>query len=85
MQAAREQIMQLGVRVNGIHGSLQSLQRSMGGGLNLNAKFTEPAGLMDGYMKGAADALNDHDLDSAKNFMEKAERQVVILEKLLNR
>jgi eukaryotic-like serine/threonine-protein kinase len=84
MQAAREQMMQLGVRVNGIHGSLQSLQRSMGN-MNLSSKFTEPAGLMDGYMKGATDALNDHDLDSAKSFLEKAERQVVILEKLLNR
>jgi serine/threonine-protein kinase len=84
MQAAREQMMQLGVRVTGIKGSLQSLQRSMGN-MNLSSKFTEPAGLMDGYMKGATDALNDHDLDSAKSFMEKAERQVVILEKLLNR
>jgi serine/threonine protein kinase len=84
MQAAREQMMQLGVRVNGIKGSLQSMQRSMGN-MNLSSKFTEPAGLMDGYMKGATDALNDHDLDSAKSFMEKAERQVVILEKLLNR
>jgi serine/threonine protein kinase len=84
MQAAREQMMQLGVRVTGIKGSLQSLQRSMGN-MNLSSKFTEPAGLMDGYMKGAADALNDHDVDSAKSFMEKAERQVVILEKLLNR
>ena len=41
MQAAREQMMQLQVRVDGIHGSLQSLQRSMGPGLNLSAKFTE--------------------------------------------
>lgn len=77
-------MMQLGVRVTGIKGSLQSLQRSMGS-MNLSSKFTEPAGLMDGYMKGATDALNDHDVDSAKSFMEKAERQVVILEKLLNR
>ena len=36
-------------------------------------------------MKGAADALNDHDPDSAKGFLEKADRQAVILEKLLNR
>jgi eukaryotic-like serine/threonine-protein kinase len=84
MQAAREEMMQVGNRQNGIHGSLQSLQRSMGG-MNLSSKFTEPAGLMDGYMKAASDALNDHDLDSAKSFLEKAERQVVILEKLLNR
>jgi serine/threonine-protein kinase len=85
MSSAREQMMQLQNRANGIHTSLQSLQRSMGGGLNLSSKFTEPAGLMDGYLKGAADALSDRDLDSAKSFMEKAERQAAILEKLLNR
>jgi len=78
--------MQLTVRVNGIHGSLQSMQRSMASsGLNLSSKFTDPAGLMDGYMKGASDALNDHDPDSAKSFLDKAERQVMILEKLFNR
>ena len=86
MQAARERMMQLTVRVNGIHGSLQSMQRSMASsGLNLSSKFTDPAGLMDGYMKGASDALNDHDPDSAKSFLDKAERQVMILEKLFNR
>jgi hypothetical protein len=53
--------------------------------LTVRSKFTEPAGLMDGYMKGAADALSDRDLDSAKSFLEKAERQVIILEKLFNR
>src|SRR6185312_5272783 len=86
LQAAREQMMQLSIRANGIHGSLQSLQRSQAAsGLNLSSKFTEPAGLMDGYMQGAADALKANDLESSKNFLEKAERQVEILEKLLNR
>jgi hypothetical protein len=86
LQAAREEMMQLGVRANGIRGSLQSLQRSQAAsGLNLSSKFTDPEGLMDGYLKGAADALRDGDLDSAKSFLEKAERQVQILEKLLNR
>jgi hypothetical protein len=86
MQAAREQMMQLENRANGINTSLQSLQRSQqASGLNLSSKFTDPQGLMNGYIKGAADALNDHDPDSAKSFLEKAERQVAILEKLLNR
>jgi len=86
LQTAREQMMQLGVRANGINNSLQTLQRSQqASGLNLSSKFTEPQGLMNGYLKGATDALNDHDLDSAKSFLEKADRQAAILEKLLNR
>jgi hypothetical protein len=35
-------------------------------------------------MKGASDALMDGNLDSAKGFIEKAERQVEILENLFN-
>jgi serine/threonine-protein kinase len=86
LEVVREQIMQLDVRANGIRGSLDSLQRSeSASGLNLSSRFTGPAGLMDGYMKRASDALRDGNPDSAKGFLEKAERQVEILEKLFNR
>ena len=40
---------------------------------------------MDSYMRGAADALHASDAASAKDLMDKAERQVEVLEKLLNR
>jgi serine/threonine-protein kinase len=84
--AARERRAQLDARAIGIRTSLQSLQRSQAAsGLNLSARFTEPASLMDTYLKAASDALHDNDLASAKDFMDKAERQVEILEKLLNR
>jgi eukaryotic-like serine/threonine-protein kinase len=86
MMAARERRAQLEARVSGIRTSLQSLQRSQAAsGLNLSSRFTEPASLMDTYLKAASDALHDSDLASAKDFMDKAERQVEILEKLLNR
>jgi serine/threonine-protein kinase len=86
LMAARERHAQLDARASGIRGTLQSLQRSQAAsGLNLNARFTQPASLMDTYMKAASDALHDNDLASAKDFMDKAERQVEILEKLLNR
>jgi len=86
MMAARERHAQLEARAGGIRTTLQSLQRSQAAsGLNLNARFTQPASLMDTYMKASADALHDNDLVSAKDFMDKAERQVEILEKLLNR
>jgi eukaryotic-like serine/threonine-protein kinase len=86
MMASRERRAQLDARASGIHTTLQSLQRSQAAsGLNLNARFTEPASMMDTYLKAASDALKDNDLASAKDFMDKAERQVEILEKLLNR
>jgi hypothetical protein len=86
VMASRERRAQLDARASGIHTTLQSLQRSQAAsGLNLNARFTEPASLMDTYLKAASDALRDNDLASAKDFMDKAERQVEILEKLLNR
>jgi serine/threonine-protein kinase len=86
IMAARERRAQLDARAGGIRTSLQSLQRSQSAsGLNLSARFTGPASLMDTYLKAASDALRDNDLASAKDFMDKAERQVEILEKLLNR
>jgi phosphoglycerate-specific signal transduction histidine kinase len=53
--------------------------------LNLSSRFTQPATLMDSYMRGASDAIETSDLDSAKDLMTKAERQIEVLEKLLNR
>ncbi len=86
LQAARERYVQLDARASGIRQSLQTLQRSQAAsGLNLSSRFTEPAGLMDSYMRGASDALREGDIASAKDFTDKAERQVEALEKLLNR
>jgi hypothetical protein len=86
MQASRERYAQLDARASGIRTTLQSLQRSQAAsGLNLSSRFTQPASLMDSYMRGASDALNASDVAPAKDLMDKAERQVEILEKLLNR
>ena len=78
--------MTLGARANGIHASLQTLQRSQAAnGLNLRGDMMEAASLMDSYLQGANAALNAGDAGSAKNFLGKAELQVVRLEKFLNR
>ncbi len=95
MHAAREQMTQWGVRVSGIHGDMRSPQRSQtAGGLNLRSRFLRsrflrprfagPAGPMEGFMKGASDALEDGGLDSA-GFRERGESQAGIPEKVLNR
>ncbi len=86
MSAARERYAQLEARASGIRGTLQTMQRSMASsGLNLSSKFTQPQSLMDSYMRGASDAIQASDPDSAKDLMNKAERQIEVLEKLLNR
>ncbi len=86
VQAARERYVQLDARASGIRQSLQSLQRAQAAsGLNLSSRFTGPAALMDSYLKGAGDALHESDSAAANDLMDKAERQVEVLEKLLNR
>jgi len=52
--------------------------------LALNARFTQPQGLMDLYLRSAHDAVGQSDLHAARDYAGKAERQVEILEKLLN-
>jgi hypothetical protein len=86
VQEAREQWTMLNSRATGIRTSLDSIQRSQAaGGLNMNSRLQQPAHLMDSYLQGANDALNAGDVSAANDFMKKAERQIEILEKLLNR
>jgi len=86
MQGAREQYAMLGARARGIMSTLQSLQRAQAAkGLGLNSRLQEPADLMNSFMEGAASALNAGDAESAKDLMDKAERQIEKLEQMLNR
>ena len=86
LQEAREQLVQLGARANGLHMSLQTLERSQSSnGLNLRGDMVEAASLMDSYLQGANAALNAGDAASAKSLLGKAELQVERLEKFLNR
>jgi serine/threonine protein kinase len=86
LQEARERLVQLGARGNGIHASLQTLQRAQAAsGLNLRGDMVEAASLMDSYLQGANAALNAGDAASAKSLLEKAELQIERLEKFLNR
>ena len=86
LQQTREQLVELGARANGIHTSLQTIQRAQAAnGLNLRGDMAEAASLMDSYLQGANAALNAGDATSAKSFLQKAEIQVQRLEKFLNR
>jgi len=86
LQEAREQWTMLNSRATGIRVTLDSLQRSQAAsGLNMNSRLQQPAHLVDAYMEGANAALNAGDLPAAKDFMQKAERQIETLEKALNR
>jgi len=81
----RERVAKLRVRVDAIRSSLMSLRRSQQSmGMNLNAKYTQPEGLMTTYMQAVDDALNSSDLKEAREYAGKAEHQIEILEKLLN-
>ncbi len=85
MLKAREHVAKLRVRAESVRNSLQGLRRSQQSqGLNLSAKFTGPEGLMTTYLRAAEDALNASDLPAFREYAEKAEHQIEILEKLLN-
>ena len=82
---AREHFAKLQVRAGSIRDSLGNLKRTMQSqGMALNAKFTQPEGLMETYLRSAEQALNQSDLTAAKEYGDKAERQIEVLEKLLN-
>jgi hypothetical protein len=86
VEKAREALMMLNVRANGIRGTLQNLQAQQAArGLNMNAKFQEPLHLMDNYLQAAESAIAEGNLAQAKSYSDKAERQIERLEKDLNR
>jgi eukaryotic-like serine/threonine-protein kinase len=85
VQQAREHFAKLQVRAGGIRDSLSNLKQTMqSSGMTLNGKYTQPEGLMETYLRSADQALSQLDLTTAKEFGDKAERQIEILEKLLN-
>jgi hypothetical protein len=82
---AREHFAKLQVRASAIHDSLANLKQSMQSqGMALNAKFSQPEGLMNTYLRSAENALNQSDLAAAREYADKAEHQIEVLEKLLN-
>ena len=85
VQQAREHFAKLQVRAGSVRDSLGNLKQTMQSqGMGLNAKFTGPERLMETYLRSAEQALSQNDLPAAKEFAEKAERQIEVLEKLLN-
>ena len=85
LMKAREFNAKLHIRSDAINGVLQSLQRRQeAGGMSLNARFTRPQALMNTYLDNAGIAIDEGDLRAARDYEDKAERQMEILEKLLN-
>jgi serine/threonine-protein kinase len=85
LQKVREALGLLDNRAGTVRASMQSLQRSQAAqGYSIGGQYTGPAGLMETYLRGAADALNANDLTAARDFSAKAEHQIEILEKLFH-
>jgi eukaryotic-like serine/threonine-protein kinase len=86
LQKVRESLAMLGARATSIHSTLQNVQRSQAAsGLGMRGDWVQSASLMDSFLRGADDALRAGDAASAKDLMEKGERQVEKLEKALNK
>ena len=62
-----------------------SLWRSQAAsGMGIRSDAANARNLMETYLRNATNALNAGNADGAKNYMEKAERQIEVLEKILN-
>lgn len=85
LRQAQDHLTKLQVRASTIEGGLTTLKNSMQAqGVNPSAKFTQPEGMMNTYLHSAENALSQGDLALCKDYSDKAERQIEILEKLLN-
>jgi hypothetical protein len=82
MAKLRDDLFKLGVRGDTVRHSLQSMQNQLAAkGENLRVDMQRAASLMNGYLEGASKALESQDGAAASDFMQKAERQIEILEK----
>jgi eukaryotic-like serine/threonine-protein kinase len=81
---ARQSLAQLSARANGIHSTLQGIERRQAAsGLGMRRDWVEASNLMDAFLRGSNDALNAGDLAAAQDLMTKAEIQVDKLDKAL--
>jgi serine/threonine-protein kinase len=86
IEAAGEKFDMLQARAASLNTSLQTFERSLAAsGMNLRGDMQNAHNLMNTYMSNASEALRAGDLNSAKNNMEKAEMQIGMLERFLNR
>jgi serine/threonine-protein kinase len=86
LQKVRESIVMVSARVNTVHATLQSIQRSQAStGLGMRSDWLQMSSLMDSFMQGSNEALAAGDSTAAKDFLDKAERQLERLEKALNK
>ena len=83
LDKARDKYDLLQARMTAILGhSIWRAQAASGLGIRSDAKTARA--LMETYMRNASDAMNGGNAGVAQNYMEKAERQIEVLEKILN-
>jgi serine/threonine-protein kinase len=86
LQKVRESLVTMSARAASVHSTLDSVRRSQAAtGLGMRGDWLQAASLMDSFLRGSNDALNAGDAAAARDFMDKADRQLTILEKALNK
>jgi serine/threonine-protein kinase len=84
LQKVRESLVQVSARASAVHGTLENVERRQAAsGLGMRRDWVQARSLMDSFLQGANDALAAGDAEGAKDFLEKGERQLEILEKAL--
>jgi serine/threonine-protein kinase len=86
LQKLRVSLATMAARATGVHTTLDGIQRRQAAsGLGLRSDWVQASSLMDTFFQGANDAIGAGDISSAKDLMEKGERQLEKLEKALNK
>jgi eukaryotic-like serine/threonine-protein kinase len=86
LQKVREALVMVSARATSLHSTLENLKRKQEqSGLGLRSDWVQAQSLMDSFLQGANDALAAGDAATARDLMEKGERQVEKLEKGLGR
>ena len=85
LMKVREALAMLSARAGSIRSTMQGVQQKQAAqGLGMRGDWVSAAGLMESFLKAADDASKASDTDAAKDFMNKAERQIEKLETAFN-
>jgi hypothetical protein len=86
LKVVREQLNLLGIRIDTVKGSLNTLRRQQGAsGLGLRSDMANSAQRMEYYFSQTETALNRRDAEGAKKNLDLADREATKLEKFLGK
>jgi hypothetical protein len=86
VEQTNDNLMKLHARSDAVRGSLDRLrQQQAAEGLGLSMELSSSASRLDNYLQAADRAVQNNDVQSARKYMEKVEKEVTFLEQKFGR